>query len=118
MSFSVIVTIGPSILDSKKINAINSLGNCIYRLNGAHVNGQQTREMAGTIRSFVPDAKIMIDLPGNKVRTQNLSEPIRLIKGESFFLADYNLNYSQFGNHLKKGDLIHANDSIYTLEVD
>ena len=66
--------------DKEKLNKINSFGNCIYRLNGAHVNGQQTREMAGTIRSFVPDAKIMIDLPGNEVSTQNLSEPIRLIQ--------------------------------------
>ena len=64
------------------------------------------------------DPKIMIDLPGNKVRTRNLSESIRLSKGESFHLADFNLNYPEFGNHLKGGDIIHANDSIYTLEVD
>jgi pyruvate kinase len=117
MNFSVIVTIGPSILEEEKLKKINALGSCIYRINGAHADALQTRQIAETIRSFIPNATIMLDLPGNKVRTNKLSEPIRLVKGDTFHLTDYQVNYSDFRKHLNPGDLIYANDAIYTLEV-
>ncbi len=117
MKFSIIVTVGPSILEESKIKEINSLGSCIYRINGAHADSHLTKEITDLLRSFIPNPTIMIDLPGNKVRTSNLSEPISLIKGESFHLSDDQVNYSEFRKHLKIGDIIYANDSTFTIEV-
>jgi pyruvate kinase len=117
MDFTIIVTVGPGLLEKNKIKKIDSLGNCIFRINGAHADGEQTRNITNTIRGFSPDAKIMIDLPGNKVRTKNLTEPLRLSKGEELILQEYQVNYTNFYQHLKAGDTIYANDSIFTLEV-
>jgi pyruvate kinase len=115
--FSVIVTVGPGVLEDHKIRQINALGDCIFRINGAHANGQQTKDISNEIRRYVSEAKIMIDLPGNKIRTKNLIEPLRLVKGEKSTLKNYEVNYPYFFKHLKPGDIIYANDSIFTLEL-
>jgi len=117
MSFKAIVTLGPAILDSVKLKKIDECGDCIYRINGAHVDQKEASLLVNQTREILPDAKIMIDLPGNKIRTANLSEPIRLIKGEYFILYEHQVNYPPFYTLLKEGDLIFANDSIFTLEV-
>jgi len=117
MNFRIIATLGPSILDEKKLKKISKYGDCIYRINGAHITEKQVPKLVKQVRTALPRAEIMVDLPGNKVRTNNLSEPIRLIKGESFTLYDYQVNFPDFFAHLKKGDIIKANDSIFTLKV-
>ena len=117
MSFKTIVTLGPAILDNDKLTKINTLGDCIYRINGAHVNEKQVMRLTDQVKKVLPDALIMLDLPGNKIRTGVLSEPIRLIKNDSFILHDYQVNYPEFSLFLKKGDIIRANDSIFTMEV-
>lgn len=117
MGFTVIVTLGPAILNSEKLKEIDSLGDCIYRINGAHVDGSYATNIMDKLRDILPTAEIMIDLPGNKIRTKNLSEPIRLISNQTFELFDYQINYQGFFTHLKEADIIYANDSEYKLEV-
>lgn len=117
MDFNTIVTVGPAIFDSDKLNKIDEQGNCIYRINGAHVDVEEALRHIGQVREALPQARIMLDLPGNKIRTNNLSEPIRLIKGEHFFLYSYQVNYPHFYEHIKVGDIVLANDSIFTFKV-
>lgn len=119
MSFTVISTIGPSLMENhERLISISKLGNIIFRINGAHADKEKAEEITRWVRSHLPQAKIMIDLPGNKIRTANLTKPIPLVAGELFAIEAKNLNYSDFYKHLKKGDEIYANDSIYHLEVD
>jgi len=117
-SFKIIVTLGPSILDEEKLKRINSQGECIYRINGAHADREQAERLIAQVKDVLPDAKIMMDLPGNKIRTANLPEPIRLVKGEHFSLHDYEVNFPEFKKYLNKGDVILANDSTFTFEVE
>ena len=115
--FSVIVTLGPGIMNPKKLKTIDSYGNCLYRINGAHVDSDLVPDMISQVREIIPDAELIVDLPGNKIRTKNLPEPIRLIKGETFELFHYQVNYPDFYKHIKKGDIIVANDSLCNMEV-
>jgi pyruvate kinase len=115
--FTVIVTVGPSTFEESQIIEIYNLGNCIFRINGAHVDAAETKRITSLIRHAVKDPTIMVDLPGNKVRTHNLSKPIKLVKGEAFELQKHEFNYPSFGDHLKPGDKVYANDSIYEFEV-
>ncbi len=118
MNFKIIVSVGEALTSNpEKLKAIDSYGDCIYRINGAHIDVGNLSCLIKNLRAILQDAKIMLDLPGNKIRTQGLSEPIRLIKGETFELHDYQLNYPNFHSHVKTGDLILTNDSISTLEV-
>ncbi|OGV55856.1 MAG: hypothetical protein A2017_07590 [Lentisphaerae bacterium GWF2_44_16] len=112
MSFRLIVTIGPSILGKiDKLKEIYDAGPCIFRLNGAHCSPEQLKIFAGIIRSIIPDADIMIDLPGNKIRTAKFPYPVRFEKNEVITLTSDDFNYRQFPSLLKKGDQILANDS-------
>lgn len=118
MSFNLIVTIGEALTSSpEKLRKIGSYGDCIYRINGAHIELAHLNAIVKKIRGILNRPKIMLDLPGNKIRTQGLSEPICLTKGETFDLYDYQVNYPQVYSFLKKGDIILANDSTTTLEV-
>lgn len=117
MDFQVIVTLGPANMTEPVLRAIDSQGPCLYRINGAHSKKDEINGIVTFVRNILPHAKIMVDLPGNKIRTANIKQPIPLIKGQTFTLSSNQINYRDFYKHLKVGDQILANDSIYTLEV-
>lgn len=117
MTFGIIVTIGPSVLAGETLEMINQSGPCIYRINGAHSDAKSASELIKIIRSRLPEAKIMIDLPGNKIRTANLDNPIQLNKNEPFSMRKTQFNFDKFHEFVKKGDIIFANDSTLKIEV-
>lgn len=118
MNFKVIVSVGEALTGSpEKLKKIDACGDCIYRINGAHVDLNGMNAMTRILRGILPNPKIMLDLPGSKIRTRGLSEPISLIKDEMFELYDYQLNYPKFHTLIKPGDLILTNDSTITLEA-
>lgn len=118
MDFQVIVTLGPSNMNESVLRQIDSLGPCIYRINGAHTDADDIPRICETIQKTLPGAKIMVDLPGNKVRVSGLRAPILLEKGKMVAIKSDQLNFRDFYKYLKPGDTIHANDSVYTLEVE
>ncbi|MCU0633618.1 MAG: pyruvate kinase, partial [Gemmatimonadaceae bacterium] len=119
MSFQVIVTLGPSILQRATLREIDALGPCIYRINGAHVAPTEVTRVAAQVRDILgAEARVMIDLPGNKVRTANLSTPLRLVAGSLVELADWQVNLRTFHEYVQPGDTIYANDSTYRLTVE
>ncbi len=116
--FTIIVSVGPSLLSNQeKLQEIDSYGNCIYRLNGAHLEPSGVSSFAKNLRESLRDPLIMLDLPGNKVRTKNLFDPIRLVKGYTVDLHKSQVNYPEFYTLLKPGDIILAQDATLTLKV-
>ncbi|MAG15590.1 pyruvate kinase [Candidatus Woesearchaeota archaeon] len=113
----VIITTGPSFLYDNIIKD-NHNDHYIYRINGSHGTIPDMEHYIQNIRSQAPNAKILIDLPGNKIRTKNLRNPIRLLKEKPFFLGFDQTNFSDFHKHIKPGDKVYANDSIYNFTVD
>ncbi|TFB12822.1 pyruvate kinase [Candidatus Marinimicrobia bacterium MT.SAG.4] len=117
MGFEVIVTLGPSIFGSEKIKEMDSFGECIFRINGAHADEVEASEIIHSTRKILPDAKIMMDLPGNKIRTKNILEPMAVIKGQTFRLLNSQTNFNNFHKHVQVGDIVLASDSTLSLEV-
>lgn len=118
MDFKVIVTVGDALLASPaKLKEIDSLADCIYRINGAHISIESLPVILEALRQTLNKPSVMLDLPGNKIRTSSLSDPISLAAGETFELHDYQVNYPKFRRHLKIGDIILSNDSNIRLEV-
>lgn len=112
-----ILTVGPALLHEVPITEIHSNKN-IYRINGAHGSIADIEEYIAEIRLQVPDAAILMDLPGNKVRTKDIpNNGIELIKGEKFTIPNECFNYSDFYRHLKPGMTAWANDSVFEFEV-
>lgn len=111
-----ILTVGPALLNEVKLNEIHSEKN-IYRINGAHGGLDDIRESIKEIRMQVPEAPILLDLPGNKVRTANINDGIELKKGYEFSIPSTCFNYKDFYKHLEPGMTAWANDSVFEFEV-
>ncbi|MBD5538112.1 MAG: hypothetical protein HDQ99_21215 [Lachnospiraceae bacterium] len=112
-----ILTVGPALLHEVPITEIHSNKN-IYRINGAHGSVADIERYIEEIRSQVPDAAILMDLPGNKVRTKDVPDNgIELVKGEKFTIPNRCFNYPEFYHHLKPGMTAWANDSVFEFEV-
>lgn len=112
-----ILTVGPALLHEVPLNEIHSKKN-IYRINGAHGSIEDIDEYIKEIRRQIPEADILMDLPGNKVRTRALpNEGIRVEKGKEFSIPSGCFNFADFYKHLKPGMIAWANDSIFEFEV-
>lgn len=112
-----ILTIGPALLHEVPITEIHSDKN-IYRINGAHGSIEDIEQYIEEIRAQVPDAAILMDLPGNKVRTKNVpNNGIELAKDEKFTIPSECFNYPDFYRHLKPGMTAWANDSVFEFDV-
>ena len=90
----------------------------IARVNGAHGSLDDVRDMILRLKRDLPQGvEILLDLPGNKIRTDNIAEPIPLKPGEEFVLKPDNLTYRPLYKSLKQGDMISAADGTIRLEV-
>lgn len=112
-----ILTVGPALLHEVPLTEIHSDKN-IYRINGAHGSIQDIENCIEEIRTQIPGAAILMDLPGNKVRTKDLpNDGVELVKGEKFTIPKECFNYSDFYLHLEPGMTAWANDSVFEFEV-
>ncbi len=113
----IIATVGPSLLYTTPLNEVHSDRN-IYRINGAHGSINDIENYILEIRSQVKDAKILMDLPGNKVRTAGLDNGfLDIEENKEFSLSFEQMNYENFYSHLKVADTVWANDSIFKFTV-
>jgi len=113
----IIATVGPSLLHTTPLRNIHTNKN-IYRINGAHGSIDDIEKYILEIRSQVKDAKILMDLPGNKIRTTNFENGYIDIENNKEFTISFNqTNYQDFFKHLKIGADVWANDSVYRFTV-
>jgi len=113
----IIATVGPSLLHKTPLKEVHN-DNMIYRINGAHGTIKNIESYIQEIKKQIPEAKILMDLPGNKVRTANFEYGfIEIEEGKTFDIYFYQFNYKDFFKHFKVGDIVLANDSIFKFEV-
>ncbi|MDF1883731.1 hypothetical protein JHD49_07270 [Sulfurimonas sp. SAG-AH-194-C21] len=113
----IIATVGPSLLHTTPLSEVHNERN-IYRINGAHGTVDDIEQYILKIQEQIPDAKILMDLPGNKVRTAGFKDVhIDIEENKIFTLSFHQMNYTNFYSHLKEGDTIWANDSIFRFTV-
>lgn len=111
-----ILTTGPALANEVPLGEIHN-DKHIYRINGAHGSLADIENNIRNIRSQVAGAAILLDLPGNKVRTANIETGIQLEKGKTFSLSTGQFNYKDFYRHLQPGMTAWANDSVFEFEV-
>lgn len=113
-----ICTIGPKLLQSSTLADLARHGMNIARVNGSHGSLDDIRGMIAFLKRELPaGVKILLDLPGNKVRTDNIAEPIALTAGERFVLKPENLTFKSLWSRVKPGDRISAADGAIQLDV-
>ena len=112
----IILTVGPALGQQIPLQSVHTAKN-IYRINGAHGSVADIEQTIVRIREQIPDAEILLDLPGNKIRTANITEPIAVKKGETFTLRSDQFNYPQYYQHIAPGMTVWANDSTFEFIV-
>ncbi|MBI2608206.1 MAG: hypothetical protein HYW47_01235 [Deltaproteobacteria bacterium] len=112
----LILTVGPAFFKSSILTKFPSK-NYIFRINGAHNDKASMVECIEKLRKAQPDAHILIDLPGNKIRLKTLESPIPLEIGKNITLKKDQLNYPQFCELIHPGDTVLADDSRLKLQV-
>jgi adenylyl-sulfate kinase len=110
--FEIIATVGPASVSTGVVKALAAAGATIFRLNGAHTPPQLLPGLIDDIRVAVDGRiRLMLDLPGAKVRTQNLTEPVRLVGQREFSLRHDQITHPEFLNRLRPGDEVLAADA-------
>ena len=72
-----ICTIGPRTLSAEALAGLHQAGMNIARVNGSHGSLDDVRRMVAFLREHLPaGVEILLDLPGNKIRIDNIAEPI------------------------------------------
>ncbi|MEE2713004.1 MAG: pyruvate kinase [Planctomycetota bacterium] len=113
-----ICTIGPKVLDHESLERLHASGMNIARVNGSHGSLDDVRSMIQFLQEHLPDGvEILLDLPGNKIRTDNIAEPIELEDGQDFVLHPDNLTYRALFSRVQPGCRISAADGAIQLEV-
>lgn len=113
-----ICTIGPKTIDPASLAKLHECGMSIARVNGAHGSLDDVKSMVLNLKRDLPaGVEILLDLPGNKIRTDNIKEPIALVAGETFVIRPENLTYRPLYKSLKPSALISAADGAIQLEV-
>ncbi len=114
----IIATVGPRSLSKQVICDMIDAGASILRINGSHENLESIRVCASQLRKWMGKrAKILVDIPGNKIRTMHLGDPIILKPGKEIQLFKHQVNFPGFFKLLRKGDTILANDGLVRFKV-
>jgi pyruvate kinase len=111
----IIITLGPSTINNS-LN-IKHQSNYIYRINGAHSDKESLRKITKILRNKIDNPKILIDLPGNKIRTSNLNKPIVLKAQKIFILKLENTNFPEFVKFIHEDLIVHADDGTLKFQV-
>lgn len=84
-----ILTVGPALLNEVPLTEVHDERN-IYRINGAHGSIEEVEKNILKIREQIPDADILMDLPGNKVRTKDLPDGGCILRHPTADFAEQN----------------------------
>ena len=112
----IIVTIGPALMKNLE-NIKKYSDNYIFRINGAHGNESSITEYINQLQQNFNDPQVLIDLPGNKIRTTNLGDGINFGIGSLISINANQTNYPKFIQFLSKDTIIWANDSTFKFIV-
>jgi pyruvate kinase len=113
-----ICTIGPPVAEKEALGKLREHGMDIARVNGAHGSLDDVRTMVSYLRENLPKGvEILLDLPGNKVRTDGIVEPIDLKVGDEFVIPPTRVTYRPLYTLVKPGYRISAADGAIQLDV-
>ncbi len=114
----IIGTINPYSINNEIVDIFKKYKVDIIRINGAHIYYNDLTILLKEIeKKFDYNYKLLLDIPGNKIRIVNLLEPIVLSRNQEFCIFFEQLNYPQITNYIKKGDIILSNDGLYKFEI-
>lgn len=83
----IIATIGPQNANIDSIRELSAAGMSIARLNGSHNTLDWHSATIRTIQTALPELPVLLDIPGRKIRTALIDEPLAFDKNELITLT-------------------------------
>jgi len=124
MKSKIIVTLGPSIMDSKKLRQLKNMGVRVFRFNSAHMEISDIKKYIGLIKNSYGsrnDFAVMIDLKGPELRTNDFpTGQFQIFKGNKYKIGEkgeIQLNNNDILKQLNSGNIIYLNDGKIRLKV-
>ena len=124
MKSKIIVTLGPSIMDSKKLRQLKNMGVRVFRFNSAHMEISDIKKYIGLIENSYGsrnDFAVMIDLKGPELRTNDFpTGQFQIFKGNKYKIGEkgeIQLNNNDILKQLNSGNIIYLNDGKIRLKV-
>ncbi|MFP3300211.1 MAG: pyruvate kinase [Thermoplasmatales archaeon] len=124
MKSKIIVTLGPSIMDSKKLRQLKNMGVRVFRFNSAHMEISDIKKYMGLIKNSYGsrnDFAVMIDLKGPELRTNDFpTGQFQIFKGYKYKIGEkgeIQLNNNDILKQLNSGNIIYLNDGKIRLKV-
>ena len=125
----ILATIGPSSSSEDIIKELIKNGANGFRLNTSHGSLDQHKKVFDTIRSVNDQIPILVDLPGVKIRTARLQNPIEVKNSETLCLFpsiaetpkyegnSLPIDYEYLATDVRSGDSIFINDGVIHLQA-
>lgn len=105
-------------LNESLIDDLLRAGATIFRLNGAHFSPQDAEASIRQLRRLVgTSAKILLDLPTNKLRTRDIPTSITFRRGDRISLQPEQINFPELYQYVRPGDEVTINDGRNHLHV-
>ena len=79
----IVATVGPASSSPEVLAALAVAGVSVFRVNASHLSPEGVASQVVDIRDAVPDACVLVDLQGPKLRIGELVDPVELVAGES-----------------------------------
>jgi len=124
MKSKIIVTLGPSIMDSKKLRQLKNMGVRVFRFNSAHMEISDIKKYIGLIKNSYGsrnDFAVMIDLKGPELRTNDFpTGQFQIFKGNKYKIGEkgeIQLNNNDILKQLNSGNIIYLDDGKIRLKV-
>lgn len=113
-----IFTINTSNLDESFVRHLLSMNVTYFRVNSSFLDLNEFRGVIENIRKNIGSkAKILVDLPGFKIRALHLKEKIEFSKGMAVRIRRNDLNYPVVVDELQPGMFLHLNDGMNRLTI-
>ncbi len=123
---TIVCTIGPVTCNQQSLQTLRRAGMSVARLNGSHADLDWHRAAIALIKETLPDVPILLDIPGRKIRTTQLSHEPEFDVGETIVLtteqghdgsAKVPVSYGNLHNDLSVGDIVIADDGTLRFTV-
>lgn len=115
----IIATVNDRRATAAQLRRFVDAGATMLRLNGAFLGPARVEPVVAQIRGAVGRrARIILDLPGYKVRFLHLESPIRFKRGVPFNVERRWLNYPEVFDLLRPGTVLRINDGRIVLTVE
>jgi len=122
----IVATIGPATNTAGALKALNGAGMSVARLNGSHADLDWHAAAIALIRETLPGTPVLLDIPGRKIRTQQLAHEPSFAKGETVILTTDSghdgsvkvpVNYDRLHDDMELGATVLADDGTLRFTV-